>query len=298
MQFVKRFLPGFSSETKAVRPTRRLYGAAGLGFFLFGLLGGFYLSFPDAVLRQRLVHELEARLPIRVELADTGLRPLMTLTGEKGIIRSLDRSETIVSIDRFSFSPLWTGLFKGDPGIKGKFLTADGELAVSWQRSGPLTMAATSLPVNIPLTDSPVVRLAGILTTRQVLAAAPLQKDSRSLIELTLEQGALQGLEALTGNAAGLRLGKVSLRMTGQGTSFTIEQLEASGGDVIVSGKGTLMLAMANPKNSRINLMLSVRAGSQEDPTLANFLEFAGTPLPGGNRQLILSGTLANPVLR
>jgi type II secretion system protein N len=298
MRFIKRFRFRASGETPTSRNPRYLFGAAGLGVFLLGLLGGFYLAFPDTALRQRLAHEIEVRFPVRLDLAEAGLQPLLTLSGKKGVIRYPDRPESIFSIDRFSFSPFWTGIFTGDPGVKGKLLTAGGELALRWQRSGPLTMAATGIPVNIPLSASPVLGFAGILSTGQVTSAAPLQKTTKSIVDIAIEKAALQGLEALSGDAAGLRLGTLSLRMVGQGTAFTIERLEASGGDVVLSGNGTFMLAVANPRNSRINLTLSIRAGSQQDPTMANFLEFAGTPLPDGSRKLLLTGTLASPVIR
>ncbi|MCX5877399.1 MAG: hypothetical protein NT087_14130 [Deltaproteobacteria bacterium] len=280
MRFAKYFRTRPFGETQAGRNPQLLFRAAGLGLFLLGLLCGVYLAFPKEVLRQRLVYELEAGFPIRVDLAEAGLRPLLTLTGEKGSIRYLDRPETIANIERFRFSPFWTGIFTGDPG------------------SGTLAMSATTLPFNIPLSTISGIRFAGILTTGQVTSAAPLQKASRSLIDIRCEQVVLQGLEALTRDAAGLRLGKMSLRMTGEGTVFTIDRLEATGGDVVVSGKGTLMLMMENLQNSNINLKLSVRAGNQEDPTLANFIQLAGTPLSDGSRNLHLTGTLANPVIR
>lgn len=298
MRFAKYFRTRPFGETQAGRNPQLLFRAAGLGLFLLGLLCGVYLAFPKEVLRQRLVYELEAGFPIRVDLAEAGLRPLLTLTGEKGSIRYLDRPETIANIERFRFSPFWTGIFTGDPGIKGELSAAGGELALRWQRSGTLAMSATTLPFNIPLSTISGIRFAGILTTGQVTSAAPLQKASRSLIDIRCEQVVLQGLEALTRDAAGLRLGKMSLRMTGEGTVFTIDRLEATGGDVVVSGKGTLMLMMENLQNSNINLKLSVRAGNQEDPTLANFIQLAGTPLSDGSRNLHLTGTLANPVIR
>ena len=298
MRFTKYFRTRPSGETPVVRNPLLLFRAAGFILFLLGLLCGVYLAFPDAVLRQRLVYELEARFPIRVDLADASLRPLITLTGEKGSIRYRDRPETIGTIERFRFSPFWTGIFTGDPGIKGELSAAGGELALRWQRSGTLAMSATALPFNFPLSTSSGTRFAGILATGQVMSAAPLQKGTKSLIDIRFEQVVLQGLEALTGDAAGLRLGKMSLRMTGEGTVFTIDRLEVTGGDVVVYGKGTLMLVMENLQNSHINLNLSVRAGNQKDPTLANFIQLAGTPLSDGSRRLHLTGTLANPMIR
>ena len=298
MQVAKYFRAGFFGETRMVRNPRLFYRTAALALFLLGLLCGIYLAFPEEVLRQRLVYELEARFPIRVELAKAGLRPLLTLTGEKGGLRYLDRHETVVSVERFRFSPFWGGIITGDPGVKGELFAADGALALGWQRSGLLAMSATALPIDIPLPSGSGMRFVGIITTGQVRTAAPLQSATRSLIDLSFEQAALQGLEALTRDAAGLRLGKMSLRMSGQGTLLFIDSLEATGGDVVVSGKGTVTLVKENPQNSQLNLNLSVRAGNQKDPTLANFIQLAGTPLADGSRNLHLTGTFANPVIR
>lgn len=275
-----------------------LYRLGGFALFLFGLLAGIYLAFPNQVLRQRLAHELEASLPIQVDLAEAGLRPLLTLAGKKGVIRYFDPLETIVTIERFSLSPFWAGIFTGDPGVKGEFLVADGKLSCRWQRSGMLAMRATDMTVNLPVSLSPALRVVGILPLGKVTSVAPLQKVSKSLVDLTLEKVVLQGLEGLTRDAAGLRLGQVSLRMNGQGRAFTIERLEASGGDILVSGKGILLLAMGDPRNSRINLNLSVRPRNPQDPKMADFLALAGPPLPDGSRTLQLTGTLASPVIK
>jgi type II secretion system protein N len=287
-----------SGENQMVRNSRLFYRAGGVVLFLFGLLCGVYLAFPEEVFRQRLVYELEARLPIQVDLATAGLRPLLTLAGEKVVIRYLDHHEEIGSVERFRVSPFWAGIFTGDPGIKGELFAADGKLDLRWQRSGLLTMGAIVLPVNIPLATGSGILFTGVLTKGQMTTAAPLQKATESLIDLSFEQVALRGLEALTRDAAGLRLDKMSLRMTGQGALFFIDRLEATGGDVVIDGKGTLILVKENPQNSQINLNLSVRAGSQEDPTMANFIQLAGSPLSDGSRNLHLTGTLAKPVIR
>ena len=60
----------------------------------------------------------------------------------------------------------------------------------------------------------------------------------------------------------------------------------------------TLLLAMPNPQNSRINLNLSVRAGNHADPTFVSLLELVGTKQPDGSRKLLLTGTLAKAEIR
>lgn len=298
MQFVKRSQQRVTGKTPTPRKARGFYLVAGPGLFLLGLLCSFYLAFPDAILKQRLVHELEAWLPIQVDLAEAGLRPLLTLTGEQATVSLSNQPGALIHIDRFRIAPDWISLITGDPGLEGEIRSAAGELSFHWQSSGPLAVAGTNLPFDIPLATSPAMRFAGTLTTGQVTTAVPLQKATKSRIDITLDHVTAQGLEALTTDSAGLRLGKLSLQITGQGTSFSIEQLEISGGDLVVSGEGTLMLATANPQNSRINLNLSIRAGNQADPTLASLLELVGTKQADGSRKLRLTGTLAKPVIR
>ena len=295
MRFAKRFRHKASSETQS---PRNLYPAAGLGLFLIGVLCSFYLAFPDTILKERLIHELESRLPIQVELAETTLQPILSLTGGQATVNLSSQTEPLFQLDSFNVNPKWSSILTGDPGLEGEIRSATGELSFAWRRSGPLAMTANALPFDLPLTTSPPMRLAGNLTTAQVTTAVPLQKATESRIDITLDQVTVQGLEALTSNAAGLWLAKFTLRMTGQGTAFSIEQLETSGGDLLVSGEGTFMLVTANPQNSRINLNLTVRAGSQADPTLVSLLKLAGTQQSDGSRKLRLTGTLAKPVIR
>ena len=298
MRFAKRLRKRAANGTPAAREPRSLYRAAGLGLFLLGLLCSFYLAFPDAVLRQRLVHEFEARLPIQVDLAEVGLRPLLTLAGKQATISLSRQPGVIFHVESFNIDPKWISLFTGDPGLEGELRSATGELSFGWQRSGPLTLTGTGLPFDIPLKTSPPMRFAGTLAKGEVATTVPLQRATESLVDITLDQITVQGLEALTSNADGFHLGRISLQMTGRGTSFSVEKLEARGGDLEVTGEGTLMLMTANPQNSRLNLNLTVRAGSRADPTLAGLLELAGTKQSDGSRKLRLTGTLAKPVIR
>lgn len=298
MQLAKRFLSKASSETPTFLHSRHLYRAACLVLFFLGLLGGIYLAFPDAVFQQRLVKELEARLPVRIELAEAGLRPLLTLTADKAVIDSLYRPGIHVTIDRFYFSPYLRSLFTSDPAGRGEIFTAGGKVAFRCKRSGPLALEATDLRLNIPLATVPAMRVGATLATGKMISALPLRKNTQSLVDITLDQVVVQGLEALTNTTTGLHLGTLSLRMTGQGTAFSIERLEASEGDLLVSGKGTLLLLLANPRASRINLSLSVRAGSKANPSLTSLLELAGTKQPDGSRKLSLTGTFVNPMIK
>ena len=298
MRCAKRLRKRAASGTPAARKPHNLYRVAGLGLFLLGLLCSFYLAFPDAVLRQRLVHELEARLPIQVDLAEAGLRPLLTLAGKQATISLSRQPGVLFHIESFNIDPKWISLLTGNPGLEGELRSATGELSFDWQRNGPLALTGSDLPFDIPLKTSPPMRFAGTLTMGEVATTVPLQRATESRVDITLDQITVQGLAALTSDAAGFHLGRISLQMTGRGTSFSIKKLEARGGDLEVTGEGTLMLMTANPQNSRLNLNLTVRAGNQADPTLASLLELVGTQQSDGSRKLRLTGTLAKPVIR
>ncbi len=298
MWFAKGSRRGDAGKNKEIRNSGGLYIAVGLGLFFLGLFLSFYLAFPNQPLKQRLVHELEARLPIQVELAEATWQPLLTLAGKGMAIRQSDPPRALFHVDSFAVAPQWLTLFTGDPGLTGAMKVSTGELAFSWRRSGALTLIANSLPLDIPLATSPETRFSGNLASGEVTTSAPLQSTTESQFDIQLRQVSVLGLEALTANPNGLHLGEISLQMSGQGTSLTIARLEATGGDLVVSGNGTLMLVTASPENSRINLNLTVRAGSQADPTLAGLLELVGTRQADGSRKLRLTGSLAKPVIR
>ncbi len=295
MRFTKPFQRQSSGES---RKSGNLYLTVGVGLFIVGLLCSFYLTFPDALLKQRLVYELEARLPVQVDLVEAALQPLLTLSGEGMTVRLSGQTETLLHIDTFQVGPQWGKLLTGDVGLKGTVNPSSGELAFAWQPDGPLAMTGTTLPLDISLATSPKMRITGTLTSGQVTTAVPLQSATESRIDINLAQVVVQGLEALTANAAGLRLGEISLQVSGQGTSFSITHLQTSGGDLLVTGTGTLMLAVANPQFSRINLNLTIRAGSQADATLVSLLELVGTKQADGSQKLRLTGTLAKPIVR
>lgn len=298
MRFTKGPRRRGGEEARQPSKNKALYLAVGVGIFLICLLLSFYMTFPDQILRQRLVHELESRSPIRADLKEATLQPIMTVVGQGLSVRMPGQQQTLFQVDNFSVGPQWLKLLSGDPGLTGEIGVSAGELSFSWQASGQLAASARSLPLDIPLATNPATRFSGELESAEIITSAPLQDVTESRFDLDFNQVSLKGLEALTANADGLLLGKVSLQISGQGNSFSVTRLETSGGDLVASGSGTLMLVSANPQHSRINLNLSVRAGNQADPTLTSLLQLVGSQQADGRRKIRLTGTLAKPVAR
>jgi type II secretion system protein N len=283
---------------RSLQPKKNNHWALGSALFLFSLICGFYLAFPDTALKQTIVRQFEKHLPVRIELAEANLLPLLTVTGKQVSVTLPSEATSILLIDSFSLSPKWLSTISGDPGITGELNSSSGQIAFHWQKSGALEIQGSDMPFEIPLATSPAMRIAGTLKTAVVETEVPIKKQTDSLLEISLGRVTIRGLEAISGNPNGLQLGNLTLQATGQGNAFTIKNIQTSEGDLLITGQGTLILAAADPIRSRINLNLTVSAGKSADPTLASLLELAGTKQPDGSRKLRLTGTLAKPITR
>ena len=268
----------------------------GVLLLLCGAFIGFYLGFPHNVLEERLHSEL-ARLPIQITVTEVSLHPLLSLKMTTPEIAFHPDAGTL-QFDMGTVSPLWGSLLTGTPGLKGHFENDSGELTVELAKRGPLNIAGQGLAFNLPLPSAPGLQLGGRLAECQITTETPLQKETVSDIRITLEQTVLKGLSVLAADGKDLRLGQILLRGTGMGSTFTINQLESRNGDLLARGDGSLAFVVARPQSSRLNLNLSLRAGPQADPALANLLELVGSPQADGSRKLRLTGTLAKPVIR
>jgi type II secretion system protein N len=286
------------SAARSLQPKKNTQRALVCALFLFSLICGFYLAFPDTALKQALIGQLEKQLPVRIELAEAYLRPLLTVTGKQARVTLPSEEASILQIDSFSLSPKWLSTITGDPGIKGVLHSSPGQIYFHWQKSGELGIQGTDINFEIPLATSPAMRIAGELKTAVIETEAPIKKQTESLLEISLGRVTIRGLEAISGNPNGLQLGNLTMQATGQGNAFTIKNIQTSEGDLLIAGQGTLILAAADPIRSRINLNLTVSAGKSADPTLASLLELAGTKQPNGSRKLRLTGTLTKPIIR
>ena len=115
--------------------------------FLFGLAFSFYLAFPDNILRARIVHEFELRLPVQVELSKATLSPLLTVSGERLNARLNEQPATVFEIDDFQVNPAWLSTFSGDPGVDGGLTVGGGDAAFQVTANGSLSLEAAKLPL-------------------------------------------------------------------------------------------------------------------------------------------------------
>jgi hypothetical protein len=94
-----------------------------------------------------------------------------------------------------------------------------------------------------------------------------------------------------------LTLGQLTLEGNGRGQAFTITRLESNGGDVALTGTGSVLLGRS-VESSRLNLNLTLRPAATMPGELRGLFDLLGPPAGDGSYQLKIAGTLASPLLQ
>lgn len=265
--------------------------------FLSSLLAGFYASFPHSVLRQRLIAGIEQQLPIQISVDDLRLLPPMNLRGSRAELSFTDMPGYRLDLESLRIGPWWASLFSADPGLTGRAEVAGGTISLQMRKSGRLVAGISGATLELPLSTTPPLFLAGKVTSARLESTVPLPQTGESRLTVEAEQLVLRGLTLAASAEGGLPLGRLQLQAIGQGRSFRIERFETAGGALEVTATGTLLLA-AELSGSRLNLNLVVRAGSAAGDDLVSLLELAGPRQTDGSYRVRLTGTLANPVIK
>lgn len=273
-----------------------LFLLAGCGLLLLGMLAGFYLFFPAEALKQRITQELMTRTGTEVQIGKVSLYPLLSLDADQVSIVLPDLPRPL-EIEQLSFAPQWLSLLSNDPAVQLQARLMSGGLSGEIQKSGLVKAMATGLRFDLPLQKPMVLNIAGTLDQATFDGATRLDAETQTHVTLHLNEVMVKGLDIFKADSPGLALGEVILEVDGQGRAMQIRTLSAMGGDLEVSGEGTLLIGRT-AASSRIKLALQVRAGANADPSIASMLELAGEPGPDGRYSLTLGGSLAQPTIR
>lgn len=288
--------PRKSKKPLAVWQRPSLFLLTGIGLLLLGMLAGFYLFFPAETLKQRIIQEVESRGRVTVQIAQVSLYPLLTLDarevklGLKGLPQPL-------AIESLSIAPQWSTLLSGDPGVLLQGELMSGTITAGLLRSGALSARASGLHFDLPIQKPLAFNLTGTLSEAAVDAATRLDPETKTRLLLRLTDVRVLGLELLKADGPGLALGEITLEAEGQGRALKISTLSAKGGDLDVSGDGTLLVGRTSA-SSRIKLALQVRPGPNADPAITSLLELSGEPNEDGRYLLQLTGSLDKPNLK
>ncbi|KIH75828.1 type II secretion system protein N [Geoalkalibacter ferrihydriticus] len=256
------------------------------------------ILFPDQILRARAEQLIFQQTGVRIDIGDLSLAPPLTLTLRNVAWQPELDNWPPVRIPVIRISPIWGSLFGANPaaGVTAGFpvgsmqgrMYKDGDLATTLNAIGLAPFLPTEFPYPIQGVLSGNVDASGDLSALRGQAGFQLQ----------LDRAAVSGLEALGASEGRLSLGGITLRGELQGRNLRIEELRTADGDLLVEGRGTLLLA-ESPQASRITAQIEITPTMTLDPNLAELLLLTGvSPDRNGTYRLRLSGSLANPVLR
>jgi type II secretion system protein N len=195
-------------------------------------------------------------------------------------------------------TPLWSSLLSSNPGISATAKFYSGDLALSARKRGQVELQLTGARLMEQKLSSQLSILVsaqdGDLQFNGVL---PVGGSNQSQAKLALQQIELSGMSALGSGKDLLNAGSLRLNAELKGQNVTLETLELSGGELEISGSGTVSLA-SRPQASRLNLSLVLKPGAGLDPQLRDLLGLLSEPEADGSIKLRLLGSLAAPRLR
>jgi type II secretion system protein N len=272
-----------------------LLGSLVLLFISFVL--GFYLFFPGDLLRVRLQQELAANSPLDIEVEEVSLRFPPGLMARQIHLQTGQPNRPPLFITDTVLAPSWTTMFSRNPGVAFRSSIGGGRVHGTIRRSGALEADFAQIAFAEPLAANSSLALAGTISKGQLSAIVPQTANSDSRLTATLEQVRLTGLEGFGVSSGALSLGTLVLQGSGKGNNYKIDQLESTGGDLEVSGGGTILLA-PTAERSRLNLSLTLRPAATLDANLKELLSLLVKPARDGSLRLRITGTLASPSLQ
>ncbi|MCM2264533.1 MAG: type II secretion system protein GspN [Desulfuromonadales bacterium] len=259
---------------------------AGIALFVLSFLLGLHLFFPMTAVQQWLVAEIDARTPFSVQIKKLSLSPAFTLSGRQATVTFDDSSMPPIVLDDLRLKPLWATLVTNNPGVAIEATLPQGRLDAALRRGGDLTMHIEELKLtDIPVSQETRALFSGTIVKGDMRRNFTPKKPTENLLVMEMDNA------SLTVMGQPLTLGKISAQGSGQGSSLRITTLSANGGDLVITGTGTMLLG-ASAAASRINLDLTLRPAPSASPHLAALLDLAGQRQSDNSYRVKLSGPL------
>lgn len=272
-----------------------LWGA--LGFCLTFLLG-FVWFFPIDRLTGLLEQQVADRSQIELQISGPGWSFPPGLAARRVVVSGAPLQGETLKLSQLRITPLWGSLLSGNLGasMTGKFFS--GQLAAVLHQGGEVELQLQGAVLkDQKLSPQLSVLLSGDGAKVDFHGTLPIGRNNRSNGELELDHIQLSGMTALGSAKETLSLGKLELTTELQGTTVNINKLSCNGGDLQLTGSGSLILGNS-PRTSRINLNLTLSPAATLDSSLRDLLGLLGKPEADGSIKLRLLGSLAAPQLR
>ena len=296
-------LKTLSAKLKRPAPGRfnllkRGYPLWGLCGFILAFILGFTLFFPLDPIARQVEQLVEKRAHLTLEISQPGWGFPPGISADQLSLTGAALQGERLQLDQLSISPLWSSLLSTNPGVSitGNLFSGDLDAAVRKQGELDLKLSGARLEEQ-KLSPQLSILLSGTNGNLDFSGVLPIAGANQSQVELNLDQIVLTGMSALGSAKDNLSAGKLQVVVDIKGTTVSIKSLELSGGDLALSGSGTIILG-SRPKLSRLNLSLLLKPGPQLDPQLRDLLGLLAKPERDGSIKFRLLGSLAAPQLR
>ena len=293
-----RILPNLSwPQVRNRKPLVILLTLLALFIFILSFSIGFFASFPHAVLRDRVLTEVNDLLPAgnRLEAESVTLVfPLqLQLFNSRLIMESAPLPELI--LESVTLSPTFATMI-GRPGLNVRARGDLGVLEGTIAHSGEVDLHLRDGRFDLQIPELNSFRLTGVISEIGLVGQLQGGKDDSVRFESSVDQLVLIGAGQL-GLKNELSLGQLALVLSGSGRSLQIDKLSLSGGVVAMTGSGKIILQQPFDA-SRLDLILSLRPLTGADSGLRTLLELLGPPEKDGSHAVQLRGRLLSPQLK
>lgn len=255
-------------------------------------LCGLSAFFPYDALRPRL-EAAAAKRGVQLTVGEMAAAFPLGITARHLRIGDPAAGDERLTLAHLKLHPTLFSLVRGNPAVAVDAGLYRGTISGTIARDGAFDLKGEGIELQSPLVKGGEGRLSGRLLRATLLGAYPPTPRTTTRIEIVIDEARLDGLSAF-GSSRPLALGRVTVRLSGQGPSLRCETVEATGGQLTVSGEGTLLLS-SPLRQSPLNLTLRLRPAAGLDPALAVLLTALLPPGGDGSSLLRLGGTLAAP---
>jgi type II secretion system protein N len=277
---------------------KRGYPLLGLCGFILAFILGFTLFFPLEPIARQVEQMVEKRVNLTLEISQPGWGFPPGITADQLSLTGSALQGERIQLDQLRVSPLWSSLLSTNPGVSIAGNLFSGDLDATARKQGDVDLKLSGARLEAQkLSPQLSLLLSGANGNLDFTGVLPIARANQSQAELNLDQIVLTGMSALGSAKDSLSAGKLQLVVDIKGTTVSIKTLDLSGGDLALSGSGTIILGN-RPSLSRLNLSLVIKPGPQLDPQLRDLLGLLAKPERDGSIKVRLLGSLAAPQLR
>ena len=291
-------LPFRWPQRRERKPSVLLFVLFGCVLFTILFIFGFFISFPDSVLHDRIVAEVNRLLPVgnsfEAKAISLGFPLRLQLDDAQLVLDSSAPSE--LTLSSVSLSPALSTLI-GHPGVNVEAQSELGTLNGTLSSSGLVDLHLNDGIFELPFPDLPGLKIAGNLTFVDLAGQLQIDKNEPIRLQVNLDDLVLTGVDQFGLSQNSLPLGQVVLGLSGSGRSLKIEQFYLTGGAVTVSGSGKVVVQQPFDA-SRLDLKLSLRPEAAAGSGLRTLLELLGPVGKDGSHSVHLRGRLLAPQLK